>query len=147
MARFVVRRVIAMIGVLFAISVITFFIFNVIPAGDPAVRMAGKSATPQTIASIRRQWGFDDPVYVQYFRTMGKVFSGNLVSYINQRNVIDEIKHRAPRTFSLAIGAAIMWMVFAIGLGLFTAVRAGRFSDRFATILALIGISLPVFWV
>jgi peptide/nickel transport system permease protein len=146
MARFVVRRVIAMIGVLFAISVITFFIFNVIPAGDPAVRMAGKSATPQTIASIRRQWGFDDPVYVQYFHTMGKVFSGNLVSYINQRNVIDEIKHRAPRTFSLAIGAAIMWMFFAVGLGLFTAVRAGRFSDRFATILALIGISLPVFW-
>jgi peptide/nickel transport system permease protein len=146
MARFVVRRVIAMIGVLFAISVITFFIFNVIPAGDPAVRMAGKSATPQTIASIRRQWGFDDPVYVQYFHTMGKVFSGNLVSYINQRNVIDEIKHRAPRTFSLAIGAAIMWMFFAVGPGLFTAVRAGRFSDRFATILALIGISLPVFW-
>ena len=147
MARFIVRRVLAMIAVLFAISVLTFAIFNVIPAGDPAVRMAGKSATPTTINVIRKQWGFDKPVYVQYVKTMGKVFSGNLVSYINQRNVIDEIKTRVPRTFSLAIGAAIMWMFFSIVLGLFTAVRAGRFSDRFVTVLALIGISMPVFWI
>src|SRR5918911_240649 len=147
MAQFIVRRLLAMILVLFAISVLTFAIFNVIPAGDPAIRMAGKSATPETIHNIRRTWGFDKPVYVQYVKTMGKVFSGNLVSYINQRNVIDEIKKDVPRTFSLAIGAAIMWMFFAVVLGLFTAVRAGRFSDRFLTVLALIGISMPVFWI
>jgi peptide/nickel transport system permease protein len=146
-ARFVVRRVLAMLAVLFAISVLTFLIFNVIPAGDPAVRMAGKSATPTTIEAIRRDWGFDKPVYVQYVKTMGKIFSGDLVSYINQRNVLDEIRKDVPRTFSLAIGAAIMWMFFGILLGLYTAVRAGQFSDRFLTVLALIGISMPVFWI
>jgi peptide/nickel transport system permease protein len=146
-ARFVVRRLLAMLLVLFAISVLTFLIFNVIPAGDPAVRMAGKSATPTTIAAIRRDWGFDKPVYVQYAKTMGKVFSGELVSYINQRNVVDEIRSRIGRTFSLAIGAAIMWMAFSVGLGLYTAMRAGRFSDRFLTVLALVGISMPVFWI
>jgi peptide/nickel transport system permease protein len=147
MARFIVRRLLAMIAVLFAISILTFAIFNVIPAGDPAVRMAGKSATPTTINAIRKQWGFDKPVYVQYVKTMGKVFSGDLVSYITQRNVYDEIKKDIPRTFSLAIGAAIIWMVFSVALGLYTAMRAGRFSDRFLTVLALVGISMPVFWI
>jgi peptide/nickel transport system permease protein len=147
MARFVVKRFLAMILVLFAISILTFAIFNVIPAGDPAVRMAGKSATPTTINAIRKQWGFDQPVYVQYVKTMGKVFSGNLVSYITQRNVIEEIRKDVPRTFSLAIGAAIIWMFFSVILGLYTAMRAGQFSDRFLTVLALIGVSMPVFWI
>jgi peptide/nickel transport system permease protein len=146
-ARFIVRRLFSMILVLFAISILTFFIFMVIPAGDPAVRMAGKSATPTTIAAIRRDWGFDQPVYTQYVKTMKKVFSGELVSYINQRNVLDEIKKDIPRTFSLAIGAAIMWMVIAVAMGLYTAVKAGRFADRGLTVLALIGISMPVFWI
>jgi peptide/nickel transport system permease protein len=146
-ARFILRRLVAMILVLFAISVLTFAIFNVIPAGDPAVRMAGKSATPTTINAIREQWGFNEPVYVQYVKTMGQVFSGDLVSYITQRNVIEEIRKAVPRTFALAIGAALIWMFFAIVLGLFTAVRAGQFSDRFLTVLALVGISMPVFWI
>jgi peptide/nickel transport system permease protein len=111
------------------------------------VRMAGKSATPTTIEAIRRDWGFDQPVYEQYAKTMAKVFSGNLVSYIDQRNVVDEIKHDAPRTCSLAIGAAIMWMIIAVAMGLYTAVRAGRFADRFLTVIALVGISMPVFWI
>jgi peptide/nickel transport system permease protein len=147
MARFIVRRVAAMLFVLFAISVLTFFIFNVIPAGDPAVRMAGKSATPTTINAIRRDWGFDKPIYVQYAKTMEKVFSGSLVSYITQRNVLDEIRSRIPRTFCLAIGAALLWMFVAVIFGLYTAVKAGQFADRFLTVLALIGISMPVFWV
>jgi peptide/nickel transport system permease protein len=147
MVRFVVRRLLSMAVVLFAISVLTFMIFNVIPAGDPAVRMAGKSANATTIGAIRRDWGFDKPIYEQYLKTMEKTFSGKLVSYINQRNVLDEIKKDVPRTFSLAIGAAIIWMLFSIALGLYTAVRAGQFSDRFLTVLALVGISMPVFWI
>jgi len=146
-ARIIVRRLLSMILVLFAISVLTFFIFQVIPGGDPAVRMAGKSANAQTIERIRQDWGFDEPVYVQYVKTMQKVFSGDLVSYINQRNVVDEIKKDIPRTFSLAIGAAIMWMAIAVVIGLYTAVKAGQFSDRFLTVLALVGISMPVFWI
>jgi peptide/nickel transport system permease protein len=147
MGRFVVRRIIAMVLVLFAISVVTFFIFNVIPGGDPAVRLAGKQPQAAQLKRIRQQWGFDKPVYVQYAKTMQQIFTGEVVSYATQTNVVDEIRHDAPRTFSLAIGAAIMWMFFAVVLGLYTAMRAGKFADRFLTVLALIGISMPVFWI
>jgi peptide/nickel transport system permease protein len=147
MARFVVRRLIAMVLVLFAISVLTFVIFNVIPGGDPAVRLAGKQPQPAQLERIRKQWGFDQPVYVQYVKTMQQIFTGEVVSYSTQINVVDEIKHDAPRTFSLAIGAAIMWMFLAVVLGLYTALRAGKFADRFLTVIALIGISMPVFWI
>jgi peptide/nickel transport system permease protein len=147
MARFVVRRLISMVAVLFAISVLTFLIFNVIPNGDPALRLAGHNPSPAQVESIRHQWGFDKPIYVQYAKTMEKIFSGNLVSYVSQIDVDKEIIQDVPRTFSLAIGAAILWMGFATALGLFTAIRAGRFSDRLLTVLALIGISMPVFWV
>jgi peptide/nickel transport system permease protein len=147
MGRFVVRRVLSMIVVLFAISVLTFTIFNVLPAGDPALRMAGRQPDKTQVEAIRRDWGFDKPVYVQYVKTMEKIFTGDLISYVTQLNVVDEIRKDVPRTFSLAVGAAIMWMLFSIVLGLFTAARAGQFSDRFLTILALVGISMPVFWV
>lgn len=147
MKRFVIRRLVSMIAVLFAISVATFCIFNVIPNSDPAQRLAGRTPTPGQIEAIRRQWGFDKPVYTQYAKMMEKVFTGDLVSYVNQIDVDKEIIQGAPRTFSLAIGAAIMWMVFATALGLYTAVRAGGFADRFLTALALIGISMPVFWI
>ena len=136
-----------MIAVLFAISVITFGIFNVIPNGDPALRLAGRTPTPGQLDAIRRTWGFDKPVYVQYVKTMEQVFTGKLVSYTNQTNVLEEIKQGFPRTLSLALGAGLMWMFFAIVLGLYTAVKAGRFADRFLTVLALIGISMPVFWI
>jgi peptide/nickel transport system permease protein len=147
MVRFIVRRLVGMVAVLFAISVITFAIFNVIPNGDPALRLAGHSATPATLAAIRRQWGFNKPVYVQYERTMQKILTGSLISYSTQTNVDQEIGHDIGPTLSLAIGAALMWMFFALCLGLFTAMRAGRFADRFLTVLALVGISMPVFWV
>jgi peptide/nickel transport system permease protein len=147
MTRFIARRLVAMVAVLFVISVATFTIFNVIPNGDPAYRLAGRNQTPAQLDAIRRTWGFDKPVPVQYAKTMQKVFTGDLVSYANQVNVVDEIVQGFPRTLSLALGAGIMWMFFAIVLGLYTAVKAGRFADRFLTVLALIGISMPVFWV
>lgn len=136
-----------MVAVLFAISVITFAIFNVIPNGDPAYRLAGKSPTPQTLAAIRRTWGFDKPVPIQYVKTIQKVFTGTLVSYSNGLNVDDQLLQGLPRTLSLAIGAGVIWMLFAIALGLFTAVKAGRFADRLMTALAMIGVSMPVFWI
>jgi peptide/nickel transport system permease protein len=146
-ARFVIRRVAQMLIVLFAVSVLTFLIFNVIPGGDPALRMAGRQPQPGQLHRIREDWGFNEPIYIQYVKTMGQVFSGDLISYSTQENVWDEVKGRIGHTFSLAIGAAVMWMLFATALGLFTAVKAGRFSDRFLTVLALVGISMPVFWV
>jgi len=146
-ARFVARRLVSLIAVLFAISVITFAIFNIIPNGDPAYRLAGRTPTPGQLDAIRRTWGFDKPVTVQYARMMEQVFTGKIVSYTNQTNVVDEIKQGFPRTLSLALGAALIWLFFAIVLGLYTAVKAGRFADRFLTVLALIGISMPVFWI
>jgi peptide/nickel transport system permease protein len=147
MARFAARRLLSMVLVMLAVSVLTFLIFNAIPNGDPAERMAGRASTETEVAAIRREWGFDDPLYVQYWMTMKKAFTGDLVSYTTQLDVVDEIARGAPRTFALAIGAAVMWMVFGVALGLFSAVRAGTLSDRVLTVLALIGISMPVFWV
>jgi peptide/nickel transport system permease protein len=147
MTRFVVGRLLSMVVVLFAISVLTFLIFNVIPGGDPALRMAGRQPDPGQLERIREDWGFNEPIYVQYVKTMGRVFSGDLISYSTQQNVLEEIWKRLGRTFSLAIGAAILWMVFATALGLYTAIKAGRIADRLLTVLALVGISMPVFWV
>ncbi len=147
MARFIVRRLIGMVFVLFAVSVLTFLIFNVIPNGDPAVRLAGKSPSPELIASIREEFGFNESLPVQYFNMMEQVFTGKLISYEQRINVVDQIIDGAPRTFALAIGAAIIWLVLGVALGLFSAVRAGRVSDRILTVLAIIGISMPVFWV
>jgi peptide/nickel transport system permease protein len=147
MARFVVRRLLQMVLVLFAVSIITFGIFNVIPNSDPAVAMAGRQASESTIEAVREEWGFDENIFVQYFTTMKKVFTGDLRSYFTQLPVGEEILKGLPRTISLAVGAALLWMFVAICLGLYSAVKAGKFADRFLTILALVGISMPVFWV
>jgi len=136
-----------MLLVMFAVSLLTFLIFNVIPNGDPAVRMAGKQPTETQIEAIRQEWGFDEPIYVQYVTTMEKLFTGDMVSYTTQLDVVKEIWMGLPRTLSLAIGAALIWMMVGVSLGLFAARRAGRMSDRLLTVLALIGISMPVFWI
>jgi peptide/nickel transport system permease protein len=146
MGRFIARRLVGMVAVLFAISVIVFLIFNVIPGGDPAQRMGGRNATPELVAEINKDWGFNKPLPTQYVDMMKKVFTGNLISYQNQDNVINRIKDGLPITFSLAIGAAVIWMAFALVFGYLSAVRAGGLTDRALTILALIGISMPVFW-
>ena len=146
MGRFIVRRLIGMVFVLFAISVIVFLIFNVIPNSDPAQRIAGKNASQDLINRINEDWGFNDPLPQQYVTTMKKIFSGDLVSYQNQQNVNEQIRKGIPVTFSLCIGAAIIWFVMGVVFGYLSAVRAGSGVDRGLTILALIGISLPVFW-
>jgi peptide/nickel transport system permease protein len=146
MTRFVVRRLAQMVVVLFAVSVLTFLIFNVVPNGDPAVRMAGKTPTETQVEAIRAEWGFDDPLPLQYVTTMENVIGGSAISYFSQLNVRDQIVEGLPRTLSLAVGAAILWMLAAIALGLLAALRAGRLSDRLLTVLALVGVSLPVFW-
>jgi peptide/nickel transport system permease protein len=146
MLAFVIRRLIGAIAVLIAVSFIVFLIFIVVPGGDPATRIAGKNANDQLIANIKHSWGFDQPFYTQYAKMMEKAFTGKLVSYTNQTNVITQIKEGLSATFSLSIGAAIIWMFFGIMVGVISAVKAGRWSDRVITIVALIGISMPVFW-
>lgn len=147
MVVFLVRRLVGMVLVLAAVSFLTFVIFIVIPGGDPALRIAGKNPTTQNIQNIRKDWGFDQPFYVQYAKMMQKTFiDRNLTSYTDQTNVVDQIKRGVPATFSLAIGAGLIWLFFGIVVGVISAVRAGRFSDRALTIGALLGISMPVFW-
>jgi peptide/nickel transport system permease protein len=146
MAAFIIRRTLGAVIVLAVVSFLTFCIFIVIPGGDPAERMAGKNATDENIANIRETWGFDQPFYVQYAKMMQKVFTGDLISYTTQQDVIAEIKRGLPATLSLAIGAAIIWLFFGVLVGVISAVTAGRWSDRAITILALVGISMPVFW-
>src|SRR5690349_20732066 len=146
MLAFLIRRIIGAFLVCIAVTFIVFVIFIVVPGGDPAQRIGGKNATPQLIENIRHTWGFDRPFYVQYWVMMKKMFSGELISYTNQQNVVSQIVQGIPATFSLTIGASIIWLFFGILVGVISAVTAGRWSDRVITVLALIGISMPVFW-
>jgi peptide/nickel transport system permease protein len=156
MAAFVLRRLLGMVAVLFAVSVLVFIIFILIPGGDPAARMAGKNPTPQNIVNIRKKWGFDKPFYVQYAEMMKKAAVGLtpgthgeydvLSSFQNRQNVAHQIERGIPATFSLCIGAGIIWLFFGILVGVLSAVTAGRWSDRLITTFALIGVSMPVFW-
>jgi peptide/nickel transport system permease protein len=145
MGRFVIRRLAGMVAVLFAVSLITFAIFNIIPA-DPAQNLAGKTATPALIAGIEEEWGFNDPLPEQYLTMMGKIFTGDLISYQGRENVNERIVEGIPATFSLCLGAAVVWMFFGILFGYLSAVRAGGLLDRALTMLAVVGISIPVFW-
>jgi peptide/nickel transport system permease protein len=130
---FVVRRVVGMVLVLVAVSFIVFLIFVVVPGGDPAQRIAGRTATEQNIENIRHDWGFDRPFYVQYYDLMKKAFTNELVSQTNQTSVDTQIWEGIPATFSLAVGAAVIWLLFGVLVGVFSAITAGRLSDRLIT--------------
>jgi peptide/nickel transport system permease protein len=145
MARFVVRRLAGMVAVLFAVSLVTFAIFNLIPNSDPAQRLAGKNATPVLVQSITEEWGFDEPLPVQYWAMMKKVFTGELISYSERLNVDDKIVEGIPASFSLCIGAAVIWMLFGVLFGYLSATRAGGWLDKALTVGSVAGISIPVF--
>ena len=145
MARFVIRRLAGMVLVLFVVSLVTFAIFNVIPNSDPAQRLAGKNATPTLVKSIEEDWGFDESLPVQYFETMKKIFTGELISYSESADVDEKIVEGIPATFSLCIGAAVIWLFFGILFGYLSARKPGGWLDRFLTVVAVAGISLPSF--
>jgi peptide/nickel transport system permease protein len=145
MARFIVRRLLAMIAVLFAISLLTFAIFEAIPS-DPATRLAGRHATAEQIAEVSHKYGFDQPFYVQYVRTMKNIFTGQAYSYTQGFSVNSEIKAGLPATLSLAIGAGILWLLASIVVGTLAAIKAGRYTDRVLTVLSMVGVSFPPFF-
>lgn len=144
MVRFIVRRFLSMLAVLFAISILTFLIFQGIP--HPELQLAGRTATPTQLAAIRHTWGFDKPIYVRYVKIMKLVFTGQVISYDQQINVVDQIRQDLPTTFSLAIGAGIIWLLTGVLFGVLSAARAGRWLDRGLTVLSLVGVSMPVFF-
>ena len=148
MTAFIVRRLIGLVVVLFAISVLTFLIFFAIPGVDPARQLAGRNPDPATIAAVRHQFGLDRPLPIRYVLMMKRLFiSRDLVSYGNQAlKVVPAITSAAPVDFSLVFGAAVIWVVFSVLTGLLAVILKGTIFDPLLMILALIGISMPVFW-
>jgi peptide/nickel transport system permease protein len=146
MTRFVVRRISVMVLVLIVISIVTFGLFEAIPNGNPAYRLAGRNATQAEIQQIEVKYGFDKPIYVQYFRTMKNIFTAQAYSYTQGFNVLTEIRAGLPATLSLAFGAGFIWLFLSIVVGTVAAIRAGRYTDRLLTVLAMAGVSFPPFF-
>jgi peptide/nickel transport system permease protein len=147
-AAFIARRLVSMVFVMFAISVLTYAIFFATPGVDPAARIAGRNADPATLAAVRHDFGLDRSFPVQYGLMMKKLFiTRNLTSFVNRGNfVLPQIQAAAPVTLSLVIGAAILWVIVSIAMGLAAAVFRGTFIDPLLMVIGLIGISMPVFW-
>ena len=148
MLRFAARRLVSMVLVLFSISVLVFLIFFATPGVDPAARIAGRNANQATLQAVRRDFGLDRPMPVQYGLMMKKLFvTRDLTSFVNRgAKVIPQVVEAAPVTLSLVIGAAVVWVVFSILIGLVAAVFHGTPLDALLMIIVLIGISMPVFW-
>jgi peptide/nickel transport system permease protein len=149
MLTFIVRRLLWTVLVMFVITAFVFVLFFKTPGVDPARAIAGRNPSPQIMAEIRHQFGLDKPFPVQYALMMKDLFiSRDLVSYSNQGvKVVPEIFAAAPATLSLVFGAAVIWVVMSIILGIAAALLRGTIVDPLLMILALIGISMPVFWV
>ncbi len=148
MRRYVVRRILWSVALLFIVSAVIFIIFYVFPSGDPAVARAGRLADERQIALIRETLGLDEPIYTQYW-----LYVKDLVlhfdfgfSYQSNTDVRELIFDRLPATFSLVIGATILWLLMGIPTGIVSAVRKGSFLDRVMMITSLVLISAPVFW-
>jgi peptide/nickel transport system permease protein len=148
MLRFVAHRLVSMVLVLFSISVLVFLIFFATPGVDPAARIAGRNADQATLQAVRKDFGLDRPMPVQYALMMKKLFvTRDLTSFvIRGAEVIPQVTEAAPVTLSLVIGAAVIWVVFSILIGLLAAVFHGTPLDALLMIIGLIGISMPVFW-
>jgi len=147
MATFIIRRLLWLVVVLFAISILVFLIFFATPGVDPARQMAGRNPSAATINNIKHEFGLDRPLPVRYGLMRKHLFiSRDLISYGSHTKVIPEILAAAPVTLSLVFGAAVIWIVFSILIGVAATVFRGTIIDPLLMILALIGISIPVFW-
>ena len=146
--RYIVRRLLWAVAMLFVVSALTFLIFYAFPSADPAALRAGRQATPELIAQIRKSLGLDRPVYVQFWIYMKNlVLHGNLgYSYQNNVSVRSEIATRLPATISLTLGAVLVWISIGIPIGVISALRPRSRLDRAVMGAALIGISAPVYW-
>jgi peptide/nickel transport system permease protein len=148
MTAFAVRRLGSTLVLLVGLSILVFLIFFATPGIDPARQMAGKNPTPETLAAIRSEFGLDRPLPAQYgLLIQHLVISRDLESYTNRGvNVIPQVLHAVPVTLSLVIGAAVIWLIASVALGVIAAVFRDTIVDRLLMAIALIGISMPVFW-
>jgi peptide/nickel transport system permease protein len=154
MLRYVVRRVLWMILVLFIISIITYLIFYVMPPQDPALSFAGKAPTPTQIALARHRFGLDKPLYQQYGLFVKRFLFGDdygwpgmNYSFATGQSIRNELISKALVTLQLALGAAITWLALGIPIGIISALKRRSAADRAAMGFALVGVSAPVFWI
>ena len=146
MFRFLIRRLILTIPVVLGVATLVFSLIHLVP-GDPAQAMLGESASPADMVELRARLGLDRPLIVQYGRFLKGLVRGDLgTSLRTNQPVADAIAERMPATFELGMAAMLIAVVFAVPLGVMAAVGAGTVIDHTATTLALIGISMPNFW-
>src|SRR4051812_6902377 len=147
MAHFLVRRLLLTIPVLLGVATLVFSLIHLVP-GDPVQAMLGESASPREVADVSHKLGLDRPLYVQYWMFLKGAAKGDLgVSLRTNEPVSQAIADRMPATVELAAAAMCLALVIAIPLGIVAAVRAGTSVDYAATTLALLGISMPNFWI
>ena len=154
MLRYIARRLLYAVLVLVVISILTFLIFVKLPAGDPARRAVGRRTDPVQIANARRAFGLDQSLIVQYGRfakgliPLPNTFLSEDVyySFSNYQPVREEIWRRLPVSAILALGASILWLLIGIPLGIASGVRPRSLAARWTMVLAIVGVSLPVFW-
>ena len=148
MGRYLVRRLLWVVVLLFLVSALTFVVFYVFPSSDPAQLRAGRSASPSVVREIRKNLGLDQPIYTQYYRYMKKVVTkfDFGYSYQNNQKVWPQIRERLPATISLTVGAVVVWILVGLGVGIISAVRRRSVLDRVAMGGALLAISAPVYW-
>jgi ABC-type dipeptide/oligopeptide/nickel transport system permease component len=146
MLRYLVRRLLLTIPVLLGVATLVFALIHFIP-GDPAQAMLGEGASPEEVAQLRQRLGLDRPLLVQYSSYLTGLVRGDLgVSLRNDQPVLHQILERMPATAELALASMLVAVLFALPLGIIAAVRRGTFVDFGAMTLALVGISIPNFW-
>ena len=153
MGRYIARRLLWVLLVVVLVTFFTFLIFFVIPPVDPAVLFAGRTPTPRLIAEIRESFGLDKPFFVQYALFLKRIFVGDEfgwpgfgMSFVTRSPIRENFLGRAFVTAQLAAGAAVVWLIMGIGIGIISALKRGKWQDRLAMGFALFGVSAPVFW-
>ena len=148
MVRYIIRRLLWVVVLLFLVSFLTFIIFYTLPSADPAQLRAGRQPNPELVEQIRENLGLNDPWYQQYFHYMKDLVLHFDLGYSYQNNfaVKDQIFDRLPASISVALGAAVIWLLLGITIGVISAVRSRTALDRVTMGLALVAISAPVYW-
>jgi peptide/nickel transport system permease protein len=146
MAYYLFNRLVQLVLVIFFLSIIVFTIVRLIP-GDPAAVMLGTEATPQALAQIRKEMGLDEPLFVQYVKWVQNVLAGNFgTSWVSKKPAIELILGALPVTLQLVTAAFLVALAIAFPAGILSAVRPRSWIDQGSTTFALLGISLPNFW-
>lgn len=148
MTRFFLKRLAAAIFVLLSISILVFLIFFATPGVDPAARIAGRNADQLTLAQVRASFELDKPMHIRYLSMMRHLFiSRDLTSYVNRGTAVwPQLTQAIPATLSLVIGAAIIWLLVGIGLGVTAAGMRRSWVDPAIGVIGIVGVSLPVYW-